>query len=374
MRKYKKRSSKKNYKPVVYILMVAALGFFFNKSSLLGKVFLMDVLPNYSLFGSEKAFLKPKEENPETTVRGSDVFDVENEVDIYNDQMIGLYNVIYQDEDEFRPLVGDNFKENITQSDIDLLRDTDYLLKSFYNKDKSAGIIKNKFDVDKLLSIDLYEEKKGSEPQVLIFHTHAGTEFFLDSNTDDLSEGVVGAGEKLQYILKNKYGIQSIHHKGVYDVIGGRGSRNGSYERMEVEIQKILDENPSIVLAIDLHRDGIEPDPKFVNYIDGKPYAKMMFVNGVSAVDDGGVISEIESLKNPNLDTNLALSFNMQLAANELYPNSTRKILLKAYRYSTYMLPKSLLVELGCQYNTKEEAFNSMEILADLIENVVFSK
>ncbi len=142
---------------------------------------------------------------------------------------------------------------------------------------------------------------------------------------------------------------------------------------MEVEVQKILKENPSIELAIDIHRDGIEPDPQLVNYINGKPYAKFMFVNGLSAINDGGKVTEIESLKNPNLDTNLALSFNMQMAANKYFPDSTRKMYLKTYRFSTFMLPKSLLVEIGCQYNTKEEAFNSMEILAYLIEDVIFN-
>ena len=64
----------------------------------------------------------------------------------------------------------------------------------------------------------------------------------------------------------------------------------------------------------------------------------------------------------------------MQLMANSMYPNFTRKVYLNAYRYSLHMAPKSLLIEVGAQTNTKEEILNSMEPLADILARVLLEE
>jgi stage II sporulation protein P len=63
----------------------------------------------------------------------------------------------------------------------------------------------------------------------------------------------------------------------------------------------------------------------------------------------------------------------MQLSANERYPGFARKVYLKPYRYSLHMLPKTLLVEVGAQNNTKQEALNAMEPLAEILAKVVLN-
>jgi len=44
---------------------------------------------------------------------------------------------------------------------------------------------------------------------------------------------------------------------------------------------------------------------------------------------------------------------------------------LKGYRYNLHYRPKSLLVEVGAQTNTLEEAMNAMEPLADILHKVL---
>ena len=61
----------------------------------------------------------------------------------------------------------------------------------------------------------------------------------------------------------------------------------------------------------------------------------------------------------------------MQLEANKRFPGLMRKILIKPYRYSLYMRPKSLLVEVGAQTNTVVEAKNAIEPLADVLAKVI---
>lgn len=93
-----------------------------------------------------------------------------------------------------------------------------------------------------------------------------------------------------------------------------------------------------------------------------------MFFNGLSRTTSQG---ELEYLANPNIETNLAFSFQMQLTAAEYYPGLTRRIYLKGYRYNMHLCPKSLLVEVGAQNNTFQEAKNAMEPLADILIKVL---
>ena len=60
-----------------------------------------------------------------------------------------------------------------------------------------------------------------------------------------------------------------------------------------------------------------------------------------------------------------------QITAEEYYPGFSRAIYLKGYRYNMHYCPKTLLVEVGAQTKTVQEAMNAMEPLADIIAKVV---
>lgn len=89
-----------------------------------------------------------------------------------------------------------------------------------------------------------------------------------------------------------------------------------------------------------------------------------MFFNGLSYDSTSGPISY---LKNPNLAENLAFSLKAQMTANEYYPGLTRKIYLRKSRYNMHYRGKSMLIELGAQTNTVEEAMNAVEPLSHII-------
>ena len=80
---------------------------------------------------------------------------------------------------------------------------------------------------------------------------------------------------------------------------------------------------------------------------------------------------KVTILENPYIQDNLALSLQMKVAAEELYPGFTRNIYLKGYRYNMHFKPKTLLVEGGAQTNTVEEMMNAMEVLAEVLNSVV---
>lgn len=129
-----------------------------------------------------------------------------------------------------------------------------------------------------------------------------------------------------------------------------------------------MEENPSIEVVIDLHRDGVGNDTHLVTEANGKQAAKIMFFNGLSRTKANG---DIAYLPNPYIQDNLSFSLQMQLASESMYPGFARKIYLKGYRYSLHMMPKSLLIEAGAQTNTVEEMRNAMELLSDVLAKVI---
>lgn len=122
--------------------------------------------------------------------------------------------------------------------------------------------------------------------------------------------------------------------------------------------KKYLPTHVQIDRSIDLHRDGVADTTRLATNINGVDMAQVMFFNGLSKTTATG---DIDYLRNPYIEDNLAMSLKMQLAATELYPGFTRKIYLKSYRYNMHLCPKSLLIEVGAQTNTLQEAVNAMD-------------
>lgn len=243
------------------------------------------------------------------------------------------------------------------------LYDFDYLLQNFYIVDSSTTIGSDQLNVENLLGKDMTISDEGDGPQILIYHTHS-QEGYLDSGDGDAETSVVAVGEYLTQILTEEYGFRVLHHTGEYDV----GDRDHAYSNAAPALAALLEEYPSIQVVIDLHRDSVSESTHLVTEINGKPTAMIMFFNGLSRTTTSG---DLTNLPNPYINDNLALSFQLQLAAAEYYPDFTRKIYLKGYRYNMHYCPKSILVEVGAQNNTLEEAMNAMEPLADILSKVL---
>lgn len=265
-----------------------------------------------------------------------------------------------QDEDAAEAL-GTINGENFT---LDQLLNRQFLYNNFYIVDSTTVTSDSLFDAKKLLGEDLTMKASGDKPQILIYHTHS-QEAYSDSRSGKESDTVVGVGTYLTDLLENKYGYHVIHDKTKYDLLGGTLDRNLAYNYARDGLEKTLDKNPSIEVIIDLHRDGA--DNKRVAKINGKDTAQIMFFNGLSRNSKG----DIASLKNPYIQDNLAFSLQMQLKGRELYPGLMYKNYLKAYRYNLHFRKKSLLIELGTDKNTLQEAMNAMDYLAKILDDVL---
>lgn len=251
------------------------------------------------------------------------------------------------------------------QRTVDLSALTDYetLRNQFYAVDSVTTLGKELLDVQKLTQRDLTISKEDPGPQILIYHTHS-QEGFTDSVQGDQRTTIMGVGEHLAEILEQRYGYQVLHHMGTYDV----PTRDDAYSRSLPEITRLLEENPQIQVVIDLHRDAVAEDTHLVMDLDGRPTARFMFFNGISWTRRTGSISY---LQNDNLSDNLAFSFQMKLKAEEYYPGLTRRNYINGYRYNMHLRPRTLLIELGAQNNTLEEALNACDPIAHLLDMVL---
>ena len=138
-----------------------------------------------------------------------------------------------------------------------------------------------------------------------------------------------------------------------------------AYDTALPKIRKIINKNPSIEVVIDLHRDS-GSNPVVCN-MGGIKVAKVMWFNGICRSNVG----PRREIPNKNLMYNLAFSLDMYMTSLETYKDFTKKIYLKGYRYNMHLAKKYMLVEVGNNKNTVEQAKNAMIPLAKILNKVL---
>ena len=212
--------------------------------------------------------------------------------------------------------------------------------------------------------------KKDGSPQVLIYHTHT-CESFMDKDqgfyfesfyprTEDKRFSVVRVGDAICESLK-KAGIGSIHDTTCHD----SPSFSGSYKRSAETIDKNLAEHPSIQVTIDIHRDTIGNNergkikPTF--RVGNKKAAQIMIMSGCDL--DG-------SMNFPDWEFNLRFALRLQKSAETLYPGMTRSLFFGPVKYNMNKTHSSLLIEVGTEVNTLNEAVYSGTLIGNALVNV----
>ena len=243
-----------------------------------------------------------------------------------------------------------------------------YKASSSYNKVYMKNSTGTEVSIKELLEAKLsFKISKTNEPQVLILHTHA-TETFManDSNfytenfqsrTTDNSKNMVKIGVVVAEKL-NKAGIKTLHATTQHD----HPQYSGSYTRAAETICSYLKKYPSIKVVIDLHRDAVtsgESDKvKLVTEIGGKKAAQVMLVMGSGT---GGVSNF------PKWKENLKLALRLQQTFETKYPTLARPLSLMSKNYNESLTTGSMLIEIGTDANSLDEAIYSAEMVGDCL-------
>lgn len=239
------------------------------------------------------------------------------------------------------------------------------VMKQYYTVNSNTSVAPEVLPLDAFLQMDFSltgEEKK----TILIYHTHS-QEAFRDSPNTDPAYTILAVGEVLAQILRDTYGYEVIHLTDSFDVVDGKLSRSGAYGRAAQKLQEVLQQNPQIDVMLDLHRDGVGENVHLISEQEGKAAAKLMVFNGVCRDANGPLADAV----NPYEQENLAFGFQLRLALDTFSPGITRTNYLKQGTYNLNFLPRSILIEVGAQTNTLQEAKNAMPALAKALHFVL---
>ncbi len=218
--------------------------------------------------------------------------------------------------------------------------------------------------------VDLKIEDK-SDPIVLIYHTHT-TEAYqtLDlgwysnsvvTRSKDSATNMVRVGNEIAEQLE-KAGIGVIHDTTIYDT-----TYSGAYYRSEDQIEKYMKKYPSLQVLLDIHRDAIKNSDtgvmtKPTAEINGKKAAQIMIVSGC---EDGGVVGF------PDWEYNLRFALNLQKECEDKYPGLVRPLFFCSRQYNMHKSHCSLLIEMGSDANTLDEAAYSGRLLGDALSSLL---
>ena len=209
------------------------------------------------------------------------------------------------------------------------------------------------------------------QPQVLIYHTHTTESFepyvreFYDAGfnyrTTDETKNVVMVGNEIEKQLKAA-GIGVIHATDIHDY----PSYNGSYDRSRETVTKILEEYPSIKVALDIHRDAISGEGTAyqpVAEINGREAAQIMIISGC---DDG-------TLDMPDYMKNFHFAAYLQQQIEGDSPGLTRPVLFDYRKYNQDLTTGSLLIEVGSHGSTLEQVQYSGQLIGSSLAKALNS-
>lgn len=242
---------------------------------------------------------------------------------------------------------------------------------NFFINDTSESDV----DILEMLEADLpfTADTSSGEPLVLLYHTHTSESYmtgftgyyYTDSshrNTDP-DENVVLVGNAIAEELEAA-GISVIHDTTIHD----SPEYNGAYTRSMETVQSYLDEYPSIIITIDIHRDSMTTDSgtkyKPTVTIDGRDAAQVMILAGSDPTGELGFA---------NWENNLIFDLKIQQLASELYPGLLRPLMFCQRKYNMDVAQASLLIEVGTEVNTFAEATYSGELIGDVIAQIINS-
>ena len=235
--------------------------------------------------------------------------------------------------------------------------------------------VKNKtgldFDFEGMLNkpLTFKTQKNSAQPQVLIYHTHT-SEAYLDESVDYFYESyysrtqntdfsVVAVGDRIAAELE-KNGIKTLHDTTVHD-----STYNGAYDRSAQTVAADMAENSSIKVALDIHRDALGTEARKVKPVfdcNGKQAAQIMILSGCDYYGERDF---------DNWQNNLSFALKLQNTAEQMYPGMTRPLSFDFFAYNEYICDGSLLIEVGSDANSIEEAEITGTLLGKVLARVL---
>ncbi len=212
---------------------------------------------------------------------------------------------------------------------------------------------------------ELYKSARLLKPskenvEILIVHTHGTESYNPTDRSEDTESNIVRVGTEMAKVFE-KRGIRVTHSKTMHDI----PRFNSSYGKSLITIEQEMKKNPNIKIVLDVHRDAMIADNgdsyKTVCEYNGEKVAQIMFVVGTDA----------NGLTHPNWKENLKYAMRFQEAINKKCPNLAKPIDLRKERFNQHTSFGTLIIEVGTNGNTLEEAVKGGVLAAEAISDVM---
>lgn len=204
-----------------------------------------------------------------------------------------------------------------------------------------------------------------SDRSILIYHTHTHEAYEQDTDdpyeavetwrTLDMEHSVVRLGRALSEELRSM-GYEVVHDTTDHE----QNSLSDSYVR---SLHTLENYDRDFDLCIDLHRDAYADGLETCLIADGEEYAQIMLLVGRGDNYDAG--------EKPDYQSNLNFAQRLTSAMNVNIPGICRNVTVKTGRYNQHIGGRNILVEVGHNKNTLQQALNSIPCLAESINSTM---
>lgn len=214
--------------------------------------------------------------------------------------------------------------------------------------------------------------KQPQRPRVLIYHTHTWEAYEMTEDeqyiptetwrTKDERYNMVRIGEELAGCL-SRLGFEVIHDKTAFEP----PTLSSAYTRSLAMLEARMDAGERYDYILDVHRDAYSGDYNGANIVsqDEKSLAYVMLLVGKgTGATNSGFDERPDWPKNLDLAQRITDSMNTQLEG------VSREVKIKTGRFNQHVSTGALLIEVGNNRNTLEEALNSCEVIARAIAHV----
>ena len=258
-------------------------------------------------------------------------------------------------------LVNDSFS-NFAIGDLTRLSSTEFLLKYSFGIESFNNGTKNNITTTPVIKEEKIIEPVNNDPLVYIFNTHQTEEYKSNFKEEfNINNTVYIASHILKEYLADLGITAIVEENSIVDILNTNGWKYGSsYKASRILLEQTYLDNPSLMFFVDLHRDSAGYNLTSCE-IDGKKYAKIMFVVG---------------LEHDNYQVNLDLANNLNEKLKEVSPLLSRGVLEKQGAgvngiYNQDFNKNTILIEVGGQYNTIEEVNNTLHVMARIIYDYI---
>ena len=198
----------------------------------------------------------------------------------------------------------------------------------------------------------------GQPVLVAIYHTHNAETYIPwqgQSKVEGQNGGVSMVGNEMVKVLAEE-GINSVHDLTIHDY----PNFPLSYIKSLPTATRLVQQNPSLKALLDVHRDAGLPFKETVK-VGGEDSARIIIVIGNGQ----------RGLPDPNWRENYAFAQEVGNRLQEMYPGVLKQVRLMEGRYNQHVFPHAILVEVGSDQNTLDEALVAGRCFARALAAVI---